>query len=111
MDQMALSTIDQLSQLIQQKPNDPLANEYRVWANRAKVVTDIANGLNSYDEFVAYDNLLKKAVEEHPDEVNDLILRISLLTQRQEAESLRKAIELLQSSIVANLCRLAINCC
>jgi Tfp pilus assembly protein PilF len=95
MDQMALSTINQLSQMIAKNPKDPLADEYRIWANRAKVVTDVATGLNSYDEFVAYDDLLKKAVEERPDEVNDLVLRISLLTQRQEAESLRKAIELL----------------
>ncbi len=95
MDQMALSTLDQLSNLIQKKPDDPLANEYRVWANRAKVVTDVATGTKSYEEFVAYDNQLKKAVEERPDEVNDLVLRISLLTQRQEAESLRKAIDLL----------------
>jgi predicted Zn-dependent protease len=95
MDQLALSTIDQLLQLINKKPQDPLAAEYRVWATRAKVVTDVATGLNSYDEFVNYDNLLKKAVEDRPDEINDLVLRISLLTQRQEAESLRKAIELL----------------
>lgn len=96
MDQMALSSINQLSQLIAKNPQDPLADEYRVWANRAKVVTNVASGLNSYDEFVAYDELLKKAVDDRPDEVNDLVLRISLLTQRQEAESLRKAIDLLQ---------------
>lgn len=96
MDQMALSTINQLSQMIVKNPKDPLADEYRVWANRAKVVTDVGTGLNSYEEFVNYDNLLKKAVDERPDEVNDLVLRISLLTQRQEAESLRKAIDLLQ---------------
>lgn len=96
MDQMALSAIDQLSAMITKNPQDPLADEYRIWANRAKVVTDLATNLNSYDEFVAYDNLLKKAMEDRPDEVNDLVLRISLLTQRQEAESLRKAIELLQ---------------
>ena len=95
MNQLALSTIDQLNQLLEKNPKAPLAAEIRAWANRARVVTDVKTGTKSYEEFVNLDNLLKKSIEERPYDISDLVLRISLLAERQEAESLRKAIELL----------------
>ncbi len=95
MNQLALSTIDQLNQLLDKNPKAPQAADFRAWANRARVLTDVGSGIKSYEEFVNLDNLLKKSIAERPEEISDLVLRITLLAQRQEAESLRKAIELL----------------